>query len=180
MKEMARLNPSGPAVEGSQALANKFNHPRPFGACAGPLALVFHSILCLSLTLHMPREMQTALSPYSHRTVPSHWQAYTSLGFTYQKNSRNYRCPCKIFLNGDAFQLTVSLFITQKDIFFSLNPSEIVMWLWQQWPWCPSHHTVQVTINNETGWSSLVPCLLTYLHSFRSEVESAVAVPTHR
>lgn len=60
------------------------------------------------------------------------------------------------------------------------------MWFWRQWRWSSAHHTAQVTINNETGWSSLVPHLFSHLHVLGSEVKSAVvatgriSAPTHR
>lgn len=60
------------------------------------------------------------------------------------------------------------------------------MWFWRQWRWSSAHHTAQVTINNETGWSSLVPHLFSHLHVLGSEVKSAVvatgriSAPAHR
>lgn len=60
------------------------------------------------------------------------------------------------------------------------------MWFRRQWRWSSAHHTAQVTINNETGWSSLVPHLFSHLHVLGSEVKSAVvatgriSAPTHR
>lgn len=48
------------------------------------------------------------------------------------------------------------------------------MWFLRQWRWCSAHHTAQVTINNETGWSSLVPHLFSHLHVLGGEVKSVV------
>lgn len=71
------------------------------------------------------------------------------------------------------------LFITPKDFFVFLNPSRFWMRFRRQWCWCAAHHTAQITINHETGWSSLAPHLLSHLHAFGSKVKSAVVATGH-
>lgn len=71
------------------------------------------------------------------------------------------------------------LFITLKGSFVFLNQSRFWMRFWRQWCWCAAHHTAQVAISNETGWSSLAPHLLSHLHVFGSKVKSAVVATGH-